>query len=66
MRNIKKIKTLTDKYEAHKVKRRGSKSFKHLKPKKVGKVYELEYNGRLYRNTKSKLLLEDIGVIENG
>ena len=58
--------TKQEQLEAGKAKRRTNKDFSHLKPIKVDEVYELMFNGRLYRNADKKALLKDIGTIENG
>jgi len=60
------MKTKPQQLEEGKAKRRTGKDFSHLKPNKVDKVYELMFNGRLYRNANKKALLKDIGTIENG
>jgi len=48
--------------------RSGNKDFSHLKLKKKGKdkVYELLFNGRLYRNSNKQALIDDITTVENG
>lgn len=53
-------------YELNKEKRRGKKTFSHLKPEKVEGVWQLEFNGRVYRNIDKKLLIQDVETIENG
>lgn len=58
--------TKSDIYEENKVLRRTEKKFGKLKPIKVDKVYELEFNGRIYRNPDKIALLKDIETVENG
>jgi len=53
-------------FKLNKEKKRGDKTFTHLKPKKKDKIWELEFNGVLYRNSNKDDLLNDIGTIENG
>lgn len=63
------MKTVTERqklYDKMKASRKGMKSFGYLKPKKVNKVWEIEINGRLYRNANKNNLIKDIETIENG
>ncbi len=65
-RVTKKEKERIDRYEKNKALRRTGKRFNHLKPRKVGRIFVLKYNDRVYRNKNRKALLDDIATVENG
>ena len=60
------MRTKQQQLEDSKTGRRKNLSFAYLKPTKNNGVWEIELNGRLYRNMDKKLLIKDIETIENG